>query len=260
MLKTYVISLKTAHNRQAHIKNEFGRQDIYFEFFDAITPNLIETTCQKLNIDLMNAQNLSPTEKACFLSHLMVMQQGLKNHLPYIAIFEDDIYLGEQAKPFLDDITYLTNNNINLLKLETFLQYKKIDKLNAIHLYNNRQAHILKEYHLGMAGYIISHSTITLFFDYLKTLTSNQLLPIDRLLFDKFMAVIDIHQLNPALCIQEHIRFPNNIQLPSSLEQERKLQQQHKPKRTLLQKIRGEFGNVFKKTIGKSLRELIGFR
>ena len=78
MIHPYVISLTTAHDRRTHIDNEFDKQGIDFEFFDAITPDLIEATCQKLGINLLNNQRLSKGEKACFLSHVCLWQKNAK--------------------------------------------------------------------------------------------------------------------------------------------------------------------------------------
>lgn len=259
-MKNYVISLTTATDRREHITNEFGKQGIDFEFFDAVTPDLIEHYCQKFNIDLINTQNLSPTEKACFLSHIAVMQKAIDENLPYVSIFEDDVYLGENAHLYLSDTNYIKENKINILKLETFLQHKKIDKNTQITLYDNRIACILKENHLGMAGYIVSNTAINQFLSYIQSLSENNLIPIDNLLFDKFLPFIDTHQLIPALCIQEHIKYPNNIQLPSSLSQERQHRKKVKPKRTLFQKIKGELSNAYRKTFGQFSRALIEFR
>lgn len=258
-MKKYVISLTTSKDRHRHIQNEFDKQSIGFEFFDAITPNLIDQSCQKLEINLANAY-LSPTEKACFLSHVMLMQKAIDDNLPYVAIFEDDIYLGEHAYLYLTDGNYLKQNNIDILKLETFLQHRKINKKRTIPCFDNRTIYPLNEYHLGMAGYIISRTAIQTFLNYIKNLPNDRIVPIDRLLFDGFMEQMAVYQLSPALCIQEHIKNPNNILLPSSLEQERQIQQKHKPKRPLLQKIKGELSNVFKKTIGKAFRKKIEFR
>ena len=46
----YVISLTTEQKRRKHITEEFGKQNIPFAFFDAITPDLIEETAKKFNI------------------------------------------------------------------------------------------------------------------------------------------------------------------------------------------------------------------
>lgn len=64
--KNYVISLTTASDRREHIQNEFDKQNISFEFFDAITPNYIDEYCTKFDLTLANTIKLSGGEKACF--------------------------------------------------------------------------------------------------------------------------------------------------------------------------------------------------
>lgn len=260
-MKNYVISLANADKRRQHIIKEFGKQNIEFEFFDAVTPNTLSQDALSLNLsNVFENQQLSQTEKACFFSHVALMKLAMSLNLPYISIFEDDVYLGNQAKDYLTFDNHLKDHNIELLKLETFLQYRKVDKKRAVALHNGRTAYPLKEYHLGMAGYIISQSAIRQFLSYVETLPSDKIIPIDRLLFDKFMACLDIYQLYPALCIQEHIKNPTNIKLPSTLEQERRLHhKQCKPKRPPLQKLKSELVNLFKKTIGKLIRLKISF-
>ena len=44
----YVISLTTEQKRRKHITEEFGKQNIPFAFFDAITPDIIEETAKKI--------------------------------------------------------------------------------------------------------------------------------------------------------------------------------------------------------------------
>lgn len=259
-LKNYVISLTTATNRREHITSEFGKQGIEFEFFDAITPNLIEETCKELDIDLIGNSNLSPTEKACFLSHIAVMQKALDNNLPYISIFEDDVYLGENADLYYSDYDYLQNNNIQFLKPEVTLPIRKLDKKSAIILPDNRIAYCLKEHHLGMGSYIMSHYAVREFLSYVHQLENNQIFPIDNLIFDSFMQKMDIYQLTPAVCIQECIIDPKSVRFPSSLEHERLHRQENKPKRKLSKKIQGELNNAFRKTFGRLLRTKIEFR
>lgn len=116
-MKSYVISLRTAHDRREHIKAEFGKQSIHFEFFDAVTPDDIERISTQLNIPLANNQRLSLGEKACFLSHVCLWQKMIDDDLEHIAIFEDDVYLGENATVFLKD-DWL-NFPFDIIKLET---------------------------------------------------------------------------------------------------------------------------------------------
>lgn len=259
-LKNYVISLTTATDRRKHIQNEFNKQGIEFEFFDAITPDLIEKLCQDFNIDLVNSHKLSPIEKACFLSHVIIMKKAVDKNLRYISIFEDDVYLGENANLYYSNDDYLQKNNIHFLKPEVTLSIRKLDKKNAVCLLDNRIAYPLQEFHLGTGNYIMSNTAIQEFLSYIQQLDGDQMSPIDNLLFDNFMQKMPIYQLTPAVCIQECILYPNSTKLPSVLEQERKHRQKNKPKRTLLQKIKGEFSNAYRKTFGRFSRTLIEFR
>lgn len=117
--RNYVISLTNAQERRAHITQEFGKQDISFSFFDAITPDLIEETAKKFNItfDRSSKATLCDGEIACALSHIVLWNFVLENNLDYINIFEDDIYLGENAKELLN-VDYI-DSDTDILKLET---------------------------------------------------------------------------------------------------------------------------------------------
>ena len=55
-------------------------------------------------------------EIACALSHIVLWNFVLENNLDYINIFEDDIYLGENAKELLK-IDYIPEDT-DILKLE----------------------------------------------------------------------------------------------------------------------------------------------
>lgn len=69
-MKIFVISLE--HNNEArrkHIKDQFTRRELDFEFFNAITPNQIEELSQKFNIKIQN-HSLTKGELACFFSHI----------------------------------------------------------------------------------------------------------------------------------------------------------------------------------------------
>ena len=65
----YVISLVRETKRRNHIEQEFGRQQISFAFFDAITPEHIEEVAKKFNItlDRSSKAKLSDGEIGCAL-------------------------------------------------------------------------------------------------------------------------------------------------------------------------------------------------
>ncbi len=114
----YVISLTRETKRRKHIEQEFGRQNILFSFFDAVTPDRIEDVAKKFNIilDRSSEAKLWDGEIGCALSHISLWNLALEKSLDYINIFEDDVYLGENAKELLE-VDYLPDD-IDVLKLE----------------------------------------------------------------------------------------------------------------------------------------------
>lgn len=261
-MKNYVISLKTADARRMHITQEFGKQGVDFEFFDAVTPSQIPQLCQSLGIKLMENTHLTDGEKACFLSHVSLWQKMLDDDIGYMAIFEDDIYLGENAHKFFNDDTWLYQHRLNLVKTETFLQERKLGQCLGT-IMDNRKLCLLNEQHFGAAGYILSKKTAHALLELLKHLSTKQIKPIDVLIFEDLPNSnpdILIHQLIPAICIQEFILKPTNITMPSNLEAMRAVQRKNRPKRSLWQKIQGEFSNIFRRTVGKLIRTKIEFR
>ena len=136
-MHNYVISVKNSYKRREHITQEFSKHHILFDFFDAITLETIERACNELSISLENSQ-LSDGEKACFLSHLCLWKKCIDKKLDYIAVFEDDVYLGKDANSFFMDHNWLTNNQFDFIKTETFLQERKL-AFNSIDLPNNRK-------------------------------------------------------------------------------------------------------------------------
>ena len=99
-MKNTVISLTAAIDRREHIKTEFNKHNINFEFFDALTPSVAEAYAKKLCTNF-ESSNLSGGELACMMSHVSIWQKMIDESIPYLAIFEDDVYLGEDAEYLL---------------------------------------------------------------------------------------------------------------------------------------------------------------
>ncbi|OOF35810.1 glycosyltransferase family 25 protein [Rodentibacter heidelbergensis] len=234
MHTNYVISLATATHRRAHIKQEFGRHNISFEFYDALSPS--EHLNQLIQTHLPNLAHakLSEGEKACFMSHYMLWQKCIDENLPYIYIFEDDVLLGEDAYQFLEEDDWLnerfTKNDAFILRFETFLNYSKCAEAN-IKPYCQRQILKLVVENCGTAGYVISNKEIIELVKFIKTLSAQALCSIDLIMFNRFNQ--DTYQLVPALCIQENQYYPNNSNLNSQLQKEREDIHNKKEKRTI---------------------------
>lgn len=212
MHTNYIISLPTTIQRREHIKQEFGKQDIPFEFYDALMPSeQLNQLIQKYLPNLSQA-SLSEGEKACFMSHYILWQKCIDENLPYIFIFEDDIFLGKNANDFLSSGNnwisnlFLDNKN-SIIRLETYLMPIKPDETRKSYKkeYKNREIRLLENVHFGTAGYVITNNAAKVLTQLFLTLSPEDIKPLDVLMFDTFLkgSNLDIYQLTPALCIQD---------------------------------------------------------
>lgn len=218
-MQIQVISLTTALKRREHIQSEFGKQEISFNFFDALTPYEAEPLANELNLKY-DTDRIAKGELACFMSHVALWKKMLDENIPYMAIFEDDIFLGEKSAEFLNSSSWL-NSNWHIIKIEAFSNNVIVGKVDQI---ANSDVEIaqLKGRNLGTAGYILSDKGAK---SYLEYTLNNQIIPLDEMMFDTYIGAkkLPVHQLFPALCIQEMMLFPEKKSaLPSDLLEERK--------------------------------------
>ncbi|QGM81271.1 glycosyltransferase family 25 protein [Otariodibacter oris] len=238
MINNYVISLESATERREHIKKEFEEKNISFEFFDAISP-----TVELINIYLpnINKSTLTKGEKGCLLSHFLLWKKCIENNFDYIAIFEDDVILSEDANKFLSQIDWLnerfnTQDNI-IIKLETFLQPVKVSESNITSYYNKNFLN-LETIHFGTAGYIITYQVAKYLVNILSSMKDNEFKPADWIIFEQMHinSKNKIYQVSPAICVQEQQINRENSKLSSQLEKERKLNIKY-TKKTIIEKV-----------------------
>lgn len=242
----YVISLLTAKERRNHIIQEFEKQNIPFEFFDAITPDLIEEKAKEFSIDISNSP-LTKGEIACALSHIALWHLAKEKELDYICIFEDDIYLGENAKEFLTN-SYV-NHDIDVIKIEKHSS-KIIYAANPEAHFCNRNLHKLKSKHTGTAGYILTAKGIKYLLE--KTKVYHLSIPVDVLMFEKFLKKSDykVLQLIPAVCIQDDV-LNKKINFKSTLSDDRNNKKSKKNLSKLYREIIRPFIKLRKKLFSK---------
>ncbi|MGO1966160.1 MAG: glycosyltransferase family 25 protein [Moraxellaceae bacterium] len=218
-MKNFVISLQSATERREHINSEFGKHNVNFEFFDALTPDTAKDYALSLGLNL-DSISLTLGELACMMSHVALWKKAIDNHIPYITIFEDDVYLGEDAEKLLNS-TYWIQPDWHIIKIEAFTKKTYLSKHTHTVLNGKRHITELKGKNLGTAGYILSLQGAKVYLDYIK---NNPLLPLDELMFDDFISTGSepVQQLVPALCIQEMLLHKNNPSLPSALLADRK--------------------------------------
>ncbi|HHT7890459.1 glycosyltransferase family 25 protein [Pasteurella multocida] len=245
-MTNYVISLLSAKERRQHVINEFSKHQVPFQFFDAISPSSqLDSLIQEL-IPNLNGASLTGGEKGCLISHLALWHKCIQDNSPYVTIFEDDILLGRDARKFLGEDEWLFSlfncDDIFIIRLETFLQPTLCQTPPNPISYCGRDFLVLKDEHLGTAGYIISLGAAKYLLEIFKNMESNNIFPIDHLIFNRFLAgeELMVYQLSPALCIQELQLNENESLLDSQLESERKnyrLAEKARKKKTWREKV-----------------------
>ncbi|MFV5523705.1 glycosyltransferase family 25 protein [Acinetobacter variabilis] len=236
-MKNIVISLKTATARREHICKEFGKQNINFDFFDALTPDLAKPLAEKMHLNVGD-EYLTGGELACFMSHVSVWQKMVDEQIPYIAVFEDDIFLGQDAFSIFSTSAWI-QENWHIIKTEAFSEKVLLAK-NTYNIENtDREIKRLTSKNLGTAGYILSLKGAKEYLSYIK---KNFLVPLDEVMFRDFIQTkqCDVYQMSPAICIQEMMLYPEKkTVLSSDLIDERKARMK-KYKKKGLKKIKKE--------------------
>lgn len=201
-MQNIVISLKTAIARREHIQKEFSKQNISFEFFDALTPDQAKPLAEKMLLNV-NESFLTRGELACFMSHVSIWQKMLDEQIPYLAVFEDDVYLGENADYFLNNDAWI-QSDWNIIKLEAFAK-KILHERQGLALGKQRNLFKLKGRHVGAAGYILSLNAAQYLISLLKQSEIKE--PLDHILFDPLyhQQGMSLYQMKPALCIQSYL-------------------------------------------------------
>lgn len=240
-MQSLVISLKTAMERRKHIEHQFTSKGVNFQFFDALTPEKAKPLAEKMSLIVKN-ECLTSGELACFMSHVSIWQKIVDEKIPYLAIFEDDVFLGENVAEILNSDMWI-QADWDVIKVEAFAETVLVGKKYTNILDKDMEVFQLKSKNLGTAGYILSLNGAQ---QYLRYIHENTLIPLDEMIFDQFIKLNDanIYQLNPAICIQEMKLYPHKNVLSSELLSERKLRVR-KNKKKAKDKVKHELIRIF---------------
>ncbi|EPG34688.1 glycosyltransferase family 25 protein [Acinetobacter colistiniresistens] len=254
-MKKFVISLSTAHERRVHISSEFSKKGIDFDFFDALTPEPAALFAQELSLNI-DEYALTKGEVACFMSHVFLWQKMITDNIPHMAIFEDDIYLGEDVKAFLTDDSWV-DQNWHLIKIEEFTPKVALgQKIKTFNGEPERALFDLKSKNLGTAGYILSLHGAKQLIGYIQSL--DKLIALDHLMFEKLIQdkILSVCQMKPALCIQDVTLYStkDSVKFASHLYKERLTRRKY-DKKTGMDKIHLELIRIV-----QQIRELIFFK
>ncbi len=243
-MDNYVISLNSSAKRRCHIVEQFEAQNIKFKFFDAIEPNSNSKVATDLAVDISNC-DLTQGEIACLLSHVSLWQMMVDQQLNYMAIFEDDIILGESADLILSTQEWIPQN-ADVVKLEKFAAAAKM-KFSSKRVSIHRKVRQLTGKHLGAAGYILSLNSAKILLKYVQQ--KDKLIAVDHIIFEVFIEnkQLNILQMLPGICIQSDRLYPVEQAIVSDLEFERRQRfdiffaQQKSIKRSFKEKLNREF-------------------
>ena len=241
-LENYVISLTSAHDRKAHIREQFNLKNIEFNFFDAVTPDNVEAVAWNLNFQIKN-NILTVNELACFLSHFSLWNKIVNENISYMAIFEDDVYLSDSAEKFLYATDWIEGDIIKIEKVykTVLLKNKKEKNIDGLKYFQG----FLMKGHMGAGGYILSLNAAKKIIEYVKSLS--EIDHVDQVLFGKYLkdGEYPIVQINPAICMQDCILNPNHQKFTTSLQWREKEKIKLKGLKRFLRELNRIFTQVF---------------
>lgn len=240
----YVISLKQAQDRRKHIENEFTKKNVAFNFFDAIEPSTLKKAEAEFDISLDNSE-LSENEKSCFMSHFSVWNKALLDGLEYLAVFEDDIYLSSSSSVLLNSDDWI---NADFIKIEkTAKNILMTHKKQYTFKTEKFTLGVLKSAHMGAGGYILSKKGLINLITFIREQERKD--HIDQMMFDWFRkeGLINIYQINPVICIQDCILYPDSQKFQTSLQWRDK------------QKIKLNFINKIKREVKRFIGKMLEF-
>lgn len=231
-MKKIVISLSTAVERRKHISSEFAQKNVDFDFFDALTPEPATIFSQELGLRI-DERILTKGELACFMSHVFLWKRMIDENIPYMAIFEDDIYLGDNVVDFLTDSSWI-NDQWHLIKLEEFTHRIALGKqVKNFKGQIQRSIFELKSKNLGTAGYILSLHGAKSLLSYIQKL--DKLIALDHLMFEHLIYenIFSVYQMKPALCIQDVTLYSckDSVKFASHLYKERLTRRKYNKKK-----------------------------
>lgn len=241
MKRIAVVSLVDELIRRKHIDHLFLEHRLDFSYFDAINKQQIADTLERYNL-VTTTDRMSAGEVACYLSHYSLWQQLIEEQMPYLMVFEDDIYFSASAKILLNNVDWLPDG-FDLIKLETM--YEDVRISSGTNLQFLHKLCRMKSQHLGTAGYIISYDGAKKIIDMVKQ--AGLSCPVDHLMFDKFIKYNNhnVYQLSPALCIQDKVYNSKDLKFKSTLEEERKPQKIAKKRLSTSQKVNRELNRLW---------------
>lgn len=229
MINIFVVSLAKETKRRAYIQNECAKAGLDATFIDAV--DMREATDQQIQQYSDKLMHLKPKkqrwltrgELGCALSHRLVYQKMVAEHIPYALVLEDDAKIIGDLTHFLDSKTLESIQQQNAFDvlilgyvkvLENHLNeyYRKIPIKLRAKLTLDHQTFIFgtpwRQYACGTVAYIVSLAGAKkLLLDDKPRCTAD-----DWRFFEKNVQLRVLH-MRPALVVEELEHLDSTIRL-----------------------------------------------
>lgn len=223
MMKLLVINLAKDTDRLAAAREKFAELGLTFEHWPGVDGRALSTA----ELQTFAASRprdgkyvWSPGKIGCFLSHFSAWKYCAEGSDPYIAIFEDDLYLSPELPHFLSDTCWLPQD-FDIIRMESPTNRVKAQK-NENFQFRGRDILRLRSTAWCAGSYILSKQGAKKLLSVPEKFHHNP----DRLMFcyeDSVIAKqLATYQVAPSLAIQDkyfHARddqvFQSNIETPA---------------------------------------------
>ncbi|MEQ1900853.1 MAG: glycosyltransferase family 25 protein [Devosia sp.] len=199
-MKTWYINLARRTDRRAFMDEQFSRLGLDAIRIEAVTPAEL-TDAQRAQILRMESGVRETGGYCVSLSHLAAMRAFLATGDDFALILEDDAVLSPSLPRFIAAFQAAAPH-LDLLRIET--SGRRIRLKSASPKIGGHSICRAYSWEAGRAGYIVSRSGAA------EMLAAPEMLrkPHDESMFDPYEPLprrLIVRQLDPALCIQEHV-------------------------------------------------------
>lgn len=109
-MKIYVLHYKKLIERKEHIKNEFKKYNLNYEFYEKFDKEELNNE----DLKIFN-NNLRDSEKSLTLKHINIYKEISNSNFDYALIFEDDVFLENDFNNILNKYITLLPNDWDML-------------------------------------------------------------------------------------------------------------------------------------------------
>ncbi len=202
-MRIFVINLARRPDRMEAMAAQLGRLGLAFERFDAVDAKTCDPVALNAPFATRGAMaELTPGDKACTTSHMVLWRQIAAGSDSHAVILEDDVLLSDAATSFLKNAEWIPRG-AGLIKIERYGNADQLTLVGRGESAQDREVAPLLSRHPGSGGYIISREKAAL----LAAMTDKIAVPIDQLLFNPIYSLVfralSPWQLIPAILEQQ---------------------------------------------------------